>query len=84
MLNYEKLMSEKPFVYKNFVNSLGQVIDLVEHPTKGDEAEVICVCHALRLASNSTFFDCDDMLASHKEYEPKFIDGKFFIGDSEA
>mgnify|MGYP003609714410 CR=1 FL=1 len=84
MLNYQKLIDNTPTVYETYTNSLGQIIEFVEHPFKGDEAEVICVCHELKLASYSGFFECDDMTASHKEYEPSFQDGKLFIGDFEA
>ena len=84
MLNYKKLMDQNPTVYDTFINSLGQTITFTEHPTKGDEAEVICVCHELELASYSTFFDLDDMTAEHGEYEPSFEDGKFFIGRFES
>lgn len=71
-----------PFVYEKFVNSLGQEIEFVEHPIDGDTAQVICVCHELKLASSSGFMETDDMLEDHKEYEPKFIGGKFVIGDN--
>jgi len=80
MLNYEKLMSNDPTVYGKMINSRGQEIEFVEHPQLGDEAEVICVCHELELASYSGFFETDDMEADHKEYEPSFVDGKFVIG----
>jgi len=82
MINYEKLMAQKPTVYTTLVNSLQQVIDLVEHPTMGDEAQVIAVCHDLRLASYSSFYDTYDML-NIIDYEPSFIEGKFYIGDME-
>jgi hypothetical protein len=81
MYNFQKLMGLNPTVYTEFTNSKGQVIKLVEHPLKGDEAEVIAVCEALQMAANTTFFDTDDMLAEHKEYEPSFEDGHFYIGD---
>ena len=74
-------MEHKPTVYHTMINSLGQSIDLIENPIYGDEAEVIAVCHDLHLAQYTTFFDLDDMLADHREYEPKFIDNKFYIGD---
>ena len=64
-------------------NSLGQEIVFVEHPTKGDECPVICVCHSLELAEVSTFFELDDMMADHKEYEPTFENGKLLIGGME-
>lgn len=79
--NYDKLIALEPTVYTRMTNSIGQEFDLVEHPTYGDEAEIICICHKLKLAANSTFFDTDDMIADHGEYEPIFIDGKLHIGD---
>ena len=81
MLNYSKLMSHKPTSYGTFVNSLGQTIDFLEHPLQGDTSEVICACHELQLASYSSFFETDDMIADHKEYEPSFQNGNFYIGD---
>ena len=81
MLSYQKLMSWKPTEYGRMVNSYGQEIVFVEHPIHGDEHPVICVCHALELASASTFYELDDMMADHKEYEPNFYDGKFYIGN---
>lgn len=80
MLNYQRLASENPTEYGRMTNSLGQEIIFVEHPYKGDEAPVICMCHELKLAAYSTFYELDDMTADHKEYEPSFQDGKFFIG----
>ncbi len=82
--NYEKLMSLNPTSFGKITNSIGQEIEFLEHPTQGDEAEVICACHELKLAADSGFFETDDMQADHKEYEPSFQDGKLFIGDFEA
>lgn len=79
-MNYSKLMAHNPSVYGKMVNSLGQTIEFVEHPLRGDEAEVICVCHELQLAEYSGFYDTEDMTAEHGEYEPAFIDGVFHIG----
>lgn len=84
MINYEKLMSHNPTSYGKITNSDGQEIEFYEHPLKGDEAEVICVCHALKLAQYSGFFETDDMKADHKEYEPSFLNGQLFIGKYEA
>ena len=80
MLNYQKLINLDPTVYGSFVNSLGQNIIFVEHPLKGDEVPVICLCHELKLASYSDFFETDDMIADHREYEPIFIDEQFQHG----
>lgn len=82
MLNYEKLMNNNPTVYGKMTNSKGQEIEFIENPIKGDEAEIICVCHELKLAANSGFYEADDMVADHKEYEPSFVDGNFLIGDN--
>ena len=83
-MNYEKLMSYTPTSYGTMVNSEGQEIEFLEHPLRGDEAQVIVVCHALKLAEYSGFYETDDMMESHKEYEPSFIDGKLYIGDFQA
>ena len=80
-MNYEKLMSYNPTVYEEMINSLGQRITFVEHPLIGDESPVICVCHELKLAALSDFYETDDMIASHGEYEPAFIDGNLVIGN---
>jgi hypothetical protein len=81
MINYDKLMAHKPTIYDQFTNSLGQVIKFAEHPIHGDEADIIAICDELQLAEYTGFWELDDMLADHKEYEPKFIDGKLFIGN---
>jgi hypothetical protein len=81
-LSFEKLMARNPFEYGRIINSIGQVIIFLEHPTKGDEAEVICACPELQKADYSGFFDLEDMLASHGEYMPWFDDnGALQIGD---
>jgi hypothetical protein len=81
MLNYEKLISLNPTEYGRMTNSLGQQIIFVEHPTEGDEYPVIAVCHELKLAAATDFFELDDMTAEHGEYEPVFIAGKFQHGN---
>jgi len=43
-------------------------------------AEVICVSHELKLAEYSTFYETVDMTADHKEYEPRFVEGKLRFG----
>ena len=84
MLNYQKLMSHNPTSFGNWTNKLGQIIEFYEHPIYGDESEVLCVCHELKLAARSTFFETDDMTCPHREYEPSFQDGKLWIGDFAA
>jgi hypothetical protein len=84
MLNYTKLIANNPTKYGEMVNSYGQKIEFVEHPTRGDEHPVIAICHELQLAATTTFYELDDMTADHKEYEPNFLNGKLFIGVIEA
>lgn len=79
-MNYKKLKEFNPTVYNTLVNTYGQRIELVEHPTKGDDYPIIAICHELELAEATEFFDTDDMLASHKEYEPIFKNGKLIYG----
>ena len=73
-------MANEPTEYNRMTNSLGQEIVFYEHPFKGDEFPVIIVCHALEVADYTDFMEDDDMIASHKEYEPTFVDGKLHIG----
>ena len=82
-LNYDKLMAYSPTIYDAMVNSLGQEIVFVEHPLKGDMSPIICVCHELKIAEYSMFWETDDMMADHGEYEPSFHNGKLLIGGFE-
>jgi hypothetical protein len=82
MLNYTKLITFNPTEYGEMINSLGQKIVFIEHPIKGDVVEVICICHELKLAAYSTFFDTNDM--EYSDYEPSFEYGKFYIGGSQV
>ena len=81
-INFEKLMSHNPTEYDRMVNSKGQEIIFLEHPIMGDEAPVICACMELKKAAYSGFFETDDMMADHLEYEPWFDDeGRLNIGE---
>lgn len=80
-MNYNKLISFNPTEYGRMINSKHQEIIFVEHPFRGDEYPVIAVCHKLGLAGCTDFFDLDDMIADHKEYEPWFDEnGELIIG----
>ena len=83
MLNYKKLMAANPTKLGEMTNSLGQKIEFLEHPYRGDDYPIIVVCHELKLAATSDFYDTDDMVAEHGEYAPSFQDGKLFIGEFE-
>ena len=77
-------MKHNPTSFGTMTNSKGQEIEFFEHPIEGDMSFVICACHELEKAADSTFFETDDMEEEHGEYEPSFIDGKLHIGDFEA
>lgn len=51
-LDYEQLIAAKPSVLWSCCS-----YDLVEHPSFGDEYPVIAVCHALKAAWNTTYYD---------------------------
>jgi hypothetical protein len=82
-MDYQKLINQNPTSYGKHINSLNQEIEFFECPIEGGDAPVICVCHNLKLASYSTFYETDDMTADHKEYEPTFKDNKLLIGGFE-
>lgn len=80
-MNYEKLNAMNPTEYGRMTNARGQEIVFVEHPTRGDEYFVIAICHELKKAEATEFFELDDMMADHGEYEPYFDeDGKLEYG----
>jgi len=74
-VNYTKLMALNPFLLGSFINQLGQKFDLYEHPTKGDEAEVIAVIEEFKEAANSGFFDTGDFYEG-SDYNPLYKDGE--------
>lgn len=73
-------MQQDPTEYGEIINSLGQTITFYEHPTKGDEYPVICVCHELQLAEASDFWETTDMEEPHGEYTPAFVNGELVYG----
>jgi len=72
-LNYTKLMGHNPTVYDTVINREGQEMQLVEHPTKGDEYPVIIVYHEKKVAYCSDFWDTDDLMGG-EDYEPVYKD----------
>jgi hypothetical protein len=72
-LNFKKLQEFEPSVYHEMINSQGHHILFVEHPFFGDEYPVIIMFTEHEKAFNSEFYDLDDMLAEHGEYEPLLI-----------
>jgi hypothetical protein len=82
-MDYEKLMAYNPTSYGKMTNSLGQEIEFFEHPLRGDTTFVICACHSLKLANYSSFFETDDMEDEGGDYEPSFVEGELYIGDSQ-
>lgn len=79
-MNYEKLMNLEPTKYGEVKNNIGQLIEFYEHPIYGQDEPVVAVCHELKLAFYTDFYELDDMIAEHGEYTPIFIDGKIHYG----
>ena len=75
-VSYNKLVNLKPTIYDTIINQLGQEIVLVEHPTKGDEAEVIAIFHKEKVAAYTGFFDTEDFFTD-SDYNPCVENGKF-------
>ena len=75
-LSYKKLMSHSPTVYSSVVNRLGQKIEFVEHPLRGDEYFVIAVSHEHKLAMSTDFFETDDMEDIESGYTPIVENGQ--------
>jgi hypothetical protein len=72
-INYDKLMSANPYELDNMVNSYQQKVTFYEHPTQGDESPIIAVCHSMKQAFLTDFFDTEDMLNEDSdEYQPIF------------
>jgi len=72
---YAALRKHNAFVIAEKVNSIGQQFQVLEHPTKGDEAPVIVMFPRHEVAFDSDFFEADDLIAG-EDYEPHFVDGK--------
>ncbi len=79
-MNYLKLMEKNPTKYGEIKNNLNQLIEFYEHPYYGQDFPVIAVCHDLKLAEKTTFYELDDMMAEDGEYTPLFIDSKIIYG----
>lgn len=79
--DYEELMKLNPLNLGIHTNTKQQLIQFYECPIHGGDCYIICVSHELRKAEDSTFFEIDDMIADHAEYEPWFDEnGKLQIG----
>lgn len=73
-MNYEKLMQANPTSLEHKVyNSEGQEIEFYEQPTKGDLSPVIAVCHELKFAAETDFWDTEDFYEG-SEYNPVFYE----------
>lgn len=74
-INYKNLVDAKPTLYKTIVNQLDQSIDLVEHPTRGDEYPVIAIYHKEKIAVVTDFYDCGDFYED-SDYNPICLNGE--------
>lgn len=80
-MNYLKLMNSGTYELGKMVNHYGQTIHFYEHPTLGEDAPVIAVCHDLEIASSTDFHDVDDMMSPEStEYYPVFKDMHLYYG----
>jgi hypothetical protein len=80
MLNYEKLIAFNPTIYSEVTNRLGQKVLFVEHPTKGDECEVIAVFPDFEKAFYTDFFELGEIDELNGEYEVLLVDGELVHG----
>jgi hypothetical protein len=80
MLNYEKLIAFNPTIYSEVINRLGQKVQFVEHPTKGDESEVIAVFPEFKKAFYTDFFELGEIDVVGGEYEVLLVDGELVHG----
>tara|TARA_R110000850_G_scaffold275955_1_gene416433 strand:- start:20299 stop:20556 length:258 start_codon:yes stop_codon:yes gene_type:complete len=79
-LNFTALTKLNPTIYEEFINSLGQKVQLVEHPINGDESPVIAIFPDLQLAYYTDFFECEEISEVGGEYEVVIIANEFLHG----
>lgn len=72
-VNFEKLMAKEPYMLDEMTNTQGLRIEFYEHPSLGDEAPVLVVFPAEKLAFSSDFYETDDMM-TNGDYEPQLMD----------
>jgi len=75
VLNYKNLMEQEPTVYEEMINQIGQKVQFVEHPTKGEDYPVIAVFPEYEKAVVTNFFDCSDFYID-SDYNPCIVDDK--------
>ena len=69
-MNYSKLIAANPTSYNSkVINQKGQVVEFVEHPTKGDEYPVIAFFPDYKEAYCTDFWDTDDF-GKDSDYNP--------------
>jgi hypothetical protein len=73
-LNFNNLMSLKPFLYKEGINSKSQKVQFFEHPNLGDTEQVIIVFADLNLAYYSNFYELGEIDEIGGEYEIVFCE----------
>ena len=75
-LDYNKLMSHRPYKLGHMINREGQLVTFYEHPTEGDLAPVIAVWHEGQQAYLTDAYDIDDMTnEDFSDYQPIFANG---------
>jgi len=73
-LSYTSLMNLKPTFYSSIINQLGQKVDFYEHPTQGDESEIIGVIEKYKEAFQTGFFDTEEFYKD-SDYNPVYMHG---------
>lgn len=72
----KEFMDLNPTVLAEFTNSLGQQVQLLEHPLYGDSYPVYAYIDGI--LADTGFFDIDDMVYEGSEYAPLLIDGVIY------
>ena len=75
---YLEVLDQKCFNFDDpITNSKGQKIEFYEDSDLGDATFVIAVCHDLKMAAFTDFFDTQDF-GEDSDYNPVFLDGKMY------
>lgn len=75
-INFHELLKKNPTEIGFIINKLGQGVIFYEHPSAGDLSPIIAAFPNYQLAYLTDFFDLDDMIADHGEYQPVVYNGK--------
>lgn len=74
-INYKKLKDLNPFRFYGFTNTIGQRVDLLEDPLRGEDAPIIVSFPDKKKAFYTDFYDTEDLMQG-SDYEPVLVDGE--------